>query len=313
MVQQVKSYPAYPVIPSKKGKTKIGVSGEQASLLAERARLLAEGEALLSSARKETPRLDAEVLLASAMGVERAEMLLDFSDVVDLRAKADYRGYIERRAKGEPVAYITGMKDFYKHSFSVNRSALIPRPETEELVEAVLRKFGPDAGKLSVLDVGTGSGCIAISLALERPSWEILATDLSPEALSVATKNAHRLRARNVKFAESDFFCNVRGKFDVIVSNPPYIDETQKDTLQIEVREYEPYGALFTEDGGTKFTKELLAKAPDYLKTGGTLFCETGFGQKEAIEKFLEENGWKNINFLRDLAGHWRSFAATPL
>ncbi len=275
--------------------------------------LLAEGEAFLSSANKESPRLDAEVLLASAMGMERAEMLLDFSDSVDPNAESDYWGYIERCAKGEPVAYITGGKDFYKHRFSVNRSTLIPRPETEELVEAVLKKFGANAGDLSLLDVGTGSGCIAISLALERPRWEIIATDISPETLSVATKNARRLRAENVKFVASDLFCNVRGKFDVIVSNPPYIDEKERETLQVEVCEYEPYSALFTEDGGMKIIKELIEKAPDYLEPGGTLFCEIGFDQKEIIEKFLEENGWTNINFLRDISGHWRVFTASVL
>lgn len=272
-------------------------------------RLISEGKELLEHSSPDSPRLDAEILLSRALDMERLAMLAGLSTEISLGVEKKYRLYLERRKAGEPVAYITGEKEFFESVFKVNSSVLIPRPETEIMVEAILKRFG-QGENFRVCEIGTGCGCIALSLAKKRPLWDITATDISAGALDAAVENAASLKIKNVKFVRSDLFTAVEGKFDLIVSNPPYVDEAQKDALQVEVRDYEPSVALYAEDGGLSFIKELIKKSPGHLNDKGIFFCEIGFDQKEETEKLLDEEKWTGVKFLRDLAGHYRVVSA---
>jgi len=176
-------------------------------------------------------------------------------------------------------------------------------------VEETLRRFTAEQ-TVRLLDIGTGCGCIALSLAAERPDWKITATDISREALVLAKENAIRLDIKNVDFLRSNLFDNMDGKFDVIVSNPPYVDINIKESLQIELRDYEPQSALFTTGGGLKVIGELVRNAPAYLNSGGVLLCEIGFDQRESVEALFDKNIWAETSFHRDLAGHMRVVSA---
>ena len=267
--------------------------------------LLAEGRKALGATRCATPELDAEFLLADLLGIERAKMLLDPPQTLPPDAADLFRRRIARRAAGEPVQYITGKKEFYDHTFRVGPAVLIPRPETEEMVEMALRQF-PRGSALDVADAGTGSGCIAISLGLQRPEWRVTAIDLSADALDIARENAARLGAANISFVRSDLFASVPGPFDLIISNPPYIDYGVKDTLQVEVRKFEPPLALFAAERGLAVIRGLIAQSAERLKPSGMIFCEIGYDQKEAVEKFFEDGPWTDVTFLKDISGHDR-------
>jgi len=271
--------------------------------------LLAEGERMLRSSGAATPELDAQLLLAHLLGRERAAMLVDPPDILPPDLPDTYRRLLARRAAGEPVFYLTGKKEFHNYVFNVDPSVLIPRPETEELVEAVLKRF-PGPAPLAVCDVGTGSGCIGISLALERPQWRVTAVDVSEKALGVAKGNALLLNAGNIAFEQSDLFSNVPGKFDVIVSNPPYVDIATRTGLQVEVRKFEPPIALFAEESGLKLVRQLVAQAEGRLNRGGAFFCEIGYDQRMAVEGLFSPAVWKDVLFIKDLSGHERIVTA---
>ena len=277
--------------------------------VAIRLNLLEEGKAALSGGETDTPELDAQILMSHALGITRMSLLLNPPSRITSADETVFRDLLSRRAAGEPVAYLTGHKDFYRHTFSVNRSTLIPRPETEILVEETLRRFAASRA-VRLLDIGTGCGCIALSLAAERPDWKITATDISGDALALAIENGKRLGIKNVEFLRSNLFDNVDGKFDAIVSNPPYVDINEKQNLQIELRDYEPQGALFTTDGGLTVIGELVRKAPAYLKSGGTFICEIGYDQRDRVEALFDKNIWTETDFHRDLAGHMRVVSA---
>ena len=267
--------------------------------------LMAEGEEALSKSGSSTPELDSQLLLAHVLGMERARMLVDPPEEIPLAARELFRRMLSRRAAGEPLFYITGSKGFHNYVFGVSPSVLIPRPETEELVEAVLSRFSNEP-PMSAADVGTGSGCIAVTLGLERPSWRVTALDVSENALDVARENARRLGATNVEFARSDLLSGVKGNFDLVVSNPPYVDFAQSESLQVEIREHEPPVALYADEGGLKVIRDLVAQSADRLKPGGAFFCEMGFDQKTAVEKLFDPAVWGGLEFLKDLSGHCR-------
>jgi release factor glutamine methyltransferase len=269
------------------------------------AALIAEGGWLLKKSGSPTPELESQLLLAHVLGTERSKMLVDPPEEIPAEAPDSFRGLLKRRAAGEPLFYITGSKGFHNYVFDVDASVLIPRPETEEMVEAVLDRFSNER-PLAVADVGTGSGCIAVTLGLERPSWRITALDVSEDALNVARGNARRLGAANVSFARSDLFSGVGGLFDVVVSNPPYVDFALSGALQVEIRKYEPRVALYAEENGLGVIRELVAQSARRLATGGTFFCEIGFDQKDAVSKFFDPAVWSDVGFIRDVAGHDR-------
>ncbi len=274
-------------------------------LNSELATLLAEGKKALAVTGCPTPELDAGFLMADLLGIERAQMLLDPPASIPPGAAETFRRRIARRVAGEPVHYITGKKEFYNHTFKVNPAVLIPRPETEEMVEAVLKQ-SPRGVALTVADVGTGSGCIGISLGLERPEWRVTAIDLSAAALDIGRENAARLGAVNVSFVQSDLFAALPGQFDIIVSNPPYVDHGAKNALQVEVRKFEPPLALFAAERGLAVIRELVAQSAERLRPSGVIFCEIGYDQKEAVQKFFEDGLWTDVTFLKDISGHDR-------
>ena len=195
-----------------------------------------------------------------------------------------YDALIARRAAREPLAYVTGAREFWGRSFDVTPAVLIPRPETELIVEAALALQSDDRAAFALADVGTGSGCLAVTLAAERPNARVVATDLSEEALAVARRNAakHAVTGQ-VEFIATDLLSGIDRVFDLIVSNPPYVPEHDRDTLQPEVRDHEPAGALFAPADGLGVIAQLLAQAPAHLKPGGRLIFEFGYGQADAV------------------------------
>ena len=209
-----------------------------------------------------------------------------------------YGRYLNDRMKGKPTQYITGNQEFYGRDFRVNPAVLIPRPETEHLVEAVLTALQNPA---RILDVGTGSGAIAITLALEAARHTVFATDISPKALEVATQNAFTRRA-NVRFLNADLLTAIADhSLDAVVSNPPYVPDADAPTMQREVRDWEPHLALFAGQTGLDIYRHLIPEAARVLKPGGLLALEFGFGQSEALTALTAT--WQNVQIKPDLAG----------
>lgn len=225
-------------------------------------------------------RLEAEVLLAESLGCQRIELYTRFDEIPDESQLAQFRAWVKRRGAGEPVAYLVGYREFYSLRFAVDSNVLIPRPETEHVVVAALEAAKTiDATPIRIIDVGTGSGCIAITLAKQLKNCKIAATDLSEDALKVATANArtHGVEER-VKFYSGDLLKALPAKSDpvhLIVSNPPYIGQLEIDTVDDQVKHHEPTMALFSGDHGTEIIERLVQQAPDYLVPGGYLIFET--------------------------------------
>jgi release factor glutamine methyltransferase len=257
----------------------------------------------LTAASASIDRRDAEVLLAHLLGCDRAWLLAHPEAELSAAQLAEFRARTARRAAREPLQYITGVQEFFGLPLRVTPATLIPRPETEHLVEAVLAwaAIRPD-GRLRILDVGTGSGAVAIALAKNVPGADICASDLSVEALAVARENAERLGVC-LRFFESDLLAALATHpyFDVIAANPPYIPQADGAMLQAEVRDFEPHLALFGGADGLDVYRRLIPQAHAALRPGGLLAMELGFGQREPLRALLE--GWHNIRFVEDYAG----------
>lgn len=248
----------------------------------------------------EQPRREAALLLGEVLRLGEAQLYARADDEVPEAAAVSYGQLIRRRADRVPVAYLLGRREFYGRNFAVDPRVLIPRPETEHLVEAALRCI--DDGD-RVLDVGAGAGCIAVTVALERPGVRVVATDLSPGALAVAAANcrAHGVGDR-VRLVRADLLAALRpGTFDVVVSNPPYIDVGEWPSLMPEVRDHEPPEALLAGDG-LDFHRRLLA-AGGFLRAGRRLLLEIGKGQIEAVRELAERGGFEEEWMVADLAG----------
>jgi release factor glutamine methyltransferase len=247
-----------------------------------------------------TARRDAELLLMHVTQLTRSG-LLTHPDRQLTECQFDaYQQALARRARHEPVQYITGSQEFYGRPFAVSPSVLIPRPETEHLVEAALA-LAPRSK--TILDIGTGSGILAITLALEIPAAAITAVDLSPDALTMARQNAETLNAaQQIRFLESDLLSGVgQEQYDCIVSNPPYVATTEP--LEPQVRDYEPPAALYAGTDGLAIYRRLIPQAARHLAPGGHLLLEIGQGQREAIMQLLTESGYEHIRFNADLQG----------
>lgn len=265
-----------------------------------RALILAMSKAL-EAAGVPDPVTDAAALLAHVTGRHALTLRLDTDTRISSDVLAAYTTLCERRKHREPLQWILGSQSFLGHDFEVGPHVLIPRPETELLAEAVIDRLKSPASP-AVLDLCCGSGCIAVSVALARPDARVTASDLSPDALTAARRNAERLGAV-VSFLQSDLLDNVdAGPFDVIVSNPPYIPSTDCDTLQEEVRR-EPRMALDGGPDGLAFYRRIAETAPPHLKPGGRLLLETGHDQHEAVAALLAGRGFREIRAIRDYAG----------
>lgn len=251
----------------------------------------------LAAAAVDEPRRTAESLLGFVIGCERSQLFAHPEREISVAEAQRFELLVTRRTEGEPTQYILGVREFFGRDFEVNPAVLIPRPETELLIEAVLEK-APEAAR--VLDVGTGSGCIAVTLACERPLWAVCATDISEPALAVAKSNARRLKAR-VEFRRGDLTEPFEGeRFDVVVSNPPYVALGDRATLSREVRR-EPELALFAGDDGLDAYRRLIPAAARVLRPGGLLALELGYDSLPGVLALLE--GWDDVNTRPDLAG----------
>jgi release factor glutamine methyltransferase len=272
----------------------------------------------------ENSRLDAEVLLAHARGCRRIDLYAAFGEIADDKTRTDFRELVRRRAAGTPVAYLVGHREFYSLDFEVTPDVLIPRPETEHLVVALLdhvkaratnRECEAPAEPLTIADVGTGSGILAVCAAKYVPSAHVTAVDISPAALAVAKRNAERHGvAARIQFIESDLFANVspEQRFDYIVSNPPYISTAEMEQLANDVREHEPHAALHAGAGGIDVIKPLVEQAAARLKSGGALFMEISPMIAGDVEQLIRASGTLQLGAtLRDLGGHQRVIQAT--
>jgi release factor glutamine methyltransferase len=259
-----------------------------------------------------SPRLDAEVLLMNFLKTDRVQLYMHPERELSEEEYAGFTPWVERRRRGEPVAYITGKKEFWSLFFEVNRAVLIPRPETECLVEEVLKYYGRETGPLRIIDLGTGSGAIGVVLAVEIPAALVTATDISRGALAVARRNADRHGvAGRMEFLEGHLFASAVGEFDVIVSNPPYIPDDVYLLLPEGIRAYEPREALIAGPDGAAFYREIIREGTGRLKLGGRIFLEIGEGQKELVESLFRQTGcYTDIHFHQDYSGMDRVAAA---
>jgi len=268
--------------------------------------ILNESTKFLETADIPSARLDAEVLLAFYLECDRLDFFKNPEMVLSAKQLAGYRDLIARRLRWEPVAYITGRKNFWTFSLEVSKDVLIPRPDTEIIVEEaldIIRK--KDSEGISILDIGTGSGAIALALAGEIPSAKVTATDISCAALALARKNARSLNLEDkIKFLQGDLFEPVDGIFDMIVCNPPYISEAEYRELPAGVKDYEPPMALLAGQDGMEFYEKLIHQAPGHLQKNGWLLLEIGAKQENQVRGLMEESGsFSSINMRRDYAG----------
>lgn len=254
---------------------------------------------------KREARLEARVLIGHALGVDHTWLIAHDTDPTTPSQQRAIESMIARRAAGEPVAYILGEREFFGLNLAVTPAVLIPRPDTELLVEAALQRL-PEHNACRVLDLGTGSGAVAIALALERPMAEVVAVEASAEALAVAQANACRLGVHNVQCIAGNWYAALGGKkFDMIVSNPPYIAAADPHLDMGDLR-FEPRQALASGHDGLHDLRVIVDGAPAHLPTGGWLLLEHGWNQGAACRALLETRGFSETHTLRDLAGHER-------
>jgi release factor glutamine methyltransferase len=267
---------------------------------------LHQAAAALEATGVEGARREAEALLERLLRRDRAWLYAHPEDELTAGDDARWRSWIARRAAGEPAQYIAGVAEFWGRAFAVSPAVLIPRPETELLVAAVLERIAAqDAAR--IVDVGTGSGCIAVTLALERPRAWVAGVDRSAAALEVARGNARRLGA-GVEFVEGDLLEGLDGPFDVIVSNPPYVSDGELPGLAREVREHEPRAALVAGPRGDEIYRRLIPQALEKLRPGGWLALELGYQSAAMVRAPLAGGGWSDVEIRRD-AQAWERVA----
>jgi release factor glutamine methyltransferase len=263
---------------------------------------IADATARLSRS-SESPRLDAEILLCRTIDMPRSYLFAHPEDELDEMTLERFENVIARRVEGEPMAYIMGMKEFWSLDLAISPATLVPRPETELLVDLALREI-PRKAEWDVLDLGTGSGAIAVAIASERPMCRITAIDVSKEALAIARENVRNLSLGNVELAHGSWTTPVRGQtFNVIVSNPPYV--RSDDTALLKLR-HEPQSALAAGVDGLDAIRVLAADCGAILADDGVFLIEHGGEQKDDIAALLEKHGWTDICCHNDLAGHPR-------
>ena len=264
----------------------------------------------------ENSKIDALVLLQHATGKSRTQILAFDDTEIDEKVRLKLTALLDRRLKGEPIAYILGEKEFWSLPLNVSKSTLIPRPDTEILVEKALQialdKLQENPPHFRILDLGTGTGAIALALASElssicqkqQISLEIIGVDLVPDVVALAQSNAERNKL-NVQFLQSSWLENITGQFDLIVSNPPYIDERDAHLRQGDVR-FEPLSALVANDEGYADLRHIIESAPNYLNSNGALLLEHGWQQGEKVRSIFQENHWEMVETVRDYGDNER-------
>lgn len=280
-------------------------------------RLLEWTSGFLKNHGSEAPRLEAEILLAHSLGCSRIELYTRFEEEPKEDQKTTFRELVKRRSKGEPVAYLTGAREFFSLEFKVNSDVLIPRPETEHLVLETVEfvKKNKAQTEWRICDLGTGSGNIAVTLAKNIPSAQVTAIDISENALAVARKNAEKNKvADRIEFIHSDLFAAFSGgmdPFDIIVTNPPYVTESEYQKLEPMVRDFEPQLALLGGADGCAVIKRIVETAPDHLRSGGSIFLEASPMIIDHVLEIFQNNGnWQEIRKIRDLSRLERFAAA---
>lgn len=252
----------------------------------------------------ETPQLDAEILLANMLNEPRSYLHAYPEQEIPQQQLMIFKSLINRRKSGEPVAYILGYKEFWSLEIEIDRNVLIPRLETELLVELALTKL-PTKTKINIADLGTGSGAIALALASERPQWKICATDKSAQAINIAKKNARQLNIKNINFYQSDWCSSLpKISFSAIISNPPYICEDDP-CLKTDIK-FEPLSALVSGKNGLQAIRSIITQAKNKLSKSGFLMLEHGYDQANPVKTIMELNGYINIQTFKDLAEHDR-------
>jgi len=254
----------------------------------------------------DSPSLDARVLLKEVLKEDEVFLLTHREKILDDVEESDYLQKLALRQKGMPIAYITGYKEFMGFRFKVNEDTLIPRPDTEIAVEAAIEAINKKKYK-KVLDLCSGSGAIGLSIAAILEFTNVTLSDINKGAISVSKENAEQLDVVDrVKFIESDLFEKIEEKYDLIVSNPPYINKDDMEVLSVSVKEYEPHLALYGGMTGLDFYEKITRNASGHLTENGMLIFEIGYDQSQEVENMLKDNGFKNIITLKDLSGHHR-------
>lgn len=266
---------------------------------------------LLQSARQQLAQfvppdeatIEAQLLLMHVLNVNRAWLIAHATDLLQAVAANNFEKLVQRRLQGEPVAHILGSREFFGLTLKVTPDTLIPRPDTETLVEAALQKIN---GPMHILDLGTGSGAIALAIARHAPQCEVIAVDASAAALAVAKENAAALQLVNMECIASNWFAALpECKFDLIVSNPPYIEDNDPHLQQGDLR-FEPFSALASGADGLQDICQIIAQAPAYLNDGGWLMLEHGYNQAPAVQKLLNAHGFQDIQTIKDLGDNPR-------
>jgi release factor glutamine methyltransferase len=253
-------------------------------------------------------RLEVEQLLAACLGIERLELYTKFDRCLTTEERGKFKGFLLRKSKGEPVPYIWGYRDFFGHRFAVTPATLIPRPDTEVLVERAVAHIQDLKGKIRrVVDLGTGTGCIAISMAKVFPEIEFYAVDICGAALQVAKTNVETHGLTNVHLVEADIraadFWPLVSSMDLIIANPPYIGENEKSDLSKAVVDFEPHKALFAENAGLYYYELILAKTSCILSENVSLFVEVGYQQGAVVAELFEKAHWQNVQVFADYSG----------
>ena len=275
--------------------------------------ILNEGSKILKLNNIKSYNLDSEILLSSTLKLDRPELLLKLDKRIKNQEKKIFFNFIERRRKNEPIAYITGYKEFWKNKFKVNKNVLIPRPDTETIIEQVLNELDINSSK-KILDIGTGSGCIIISILNERKKCFGVGIDISKNAVKLAKYNAKIQHIDNrIKFLNSDIdnFCG--DKYDLIISNPPYIKRHEINGLEKDVKNHEPKAALDGGVDGYNKIRLIIEKSSTLIKKRGKLFLELGINQTRETLKILNLNGFYKTKVIKDLAGKNRCIVSTKI
>ncbi len=275
--------------------------------------LLNEGKKILSNSFVKTPKLDAEILLSCVLKKNLKEIIIDNKIKLKKKEINTYKDLIRRRKFGEPVAYIIKKKEFWKHSFYVDQNVLIPRPDSEIIIEETL-KLIDKKNRGFILDIGTGSGCLIISIAKERPNFFYSAIDISKKALKVAKTNAkmHQLENR-IKFYQSSVDNFFKGKYDLIISNPPYINKLKLKYLEKDIYGFEPLIALEGGLDGSSMLNKVIKKSSSLIKVGGKLILEIGFDQKLKIIGLLKNEGFYVNKVIKDYGNNDRCIISTKI
>lgn len=260
-------------------------------------------------------QLDARILLGYALNITQETLLINYNKPITKNEESRFFQYIKRRKSFEPIAYIIENKEFYGINFFVDKNVLIPRPDTEILVDEIILEYKKNFSdkEITILDLGTGSGAIAVSLAILIPLSKITATDISESALKIAIKNAMLNNVVNqIEFIKSNWYSNLKdAKFEYIVSNPPYIDSADKPYMSQETLLYEPENACFADNNGLINYDKIISEATYFLKKGGKILLEIGFNQSKSVVSVLEKHQFTEIVIIKDLSSHDRVIRAT--